>query len=275
MTAPHVIAVVLNWRDAPSTAVCVASLLAEDGVASVVLVDNESTGELRALAGDRVTLIEQPDNLGFSRGVNVGLRHALSLGADAALVINNDATLEPHAFAAMVDAWQEHGGRAGLIAPIVRYADGTLQSSGGRVRGIDAATDDLVGAARANYLTWACVLVPRATLEEVGLLDERFFMYWEDVDYGLRVLDAGRELVVAEHATVIHEKSKSHARAGVAIEKYSARGLVILARTHRGTLLYSGLPVRTAARVLKRIIQGRPAHARAVVEGVIEGWRAE
>jgi GT2 family glycosyltransferase len=271
---PLVIAVVLNWRDAESTRTCVESLVAEPAVSHTVLVDNESTGELRSIESDGVTLIEQEENLGFSRGVNIGVRAALEQGAQAVLVINNDALVESGAVAELIETWRAHGDRTGIVAPMVRYADGTLQSSGGRLRPFDASTTDLVEPGEANYLTWACILLPRATTESIGLLDERFFMYWEDVDYGLRVLDAGLDLLVAERASVVHEKSKSHGRAGTAIDRYGARGLVVLARTRRGVLLYVGLPLRITARVLRRLLEGRPAHAAAVLKGVREGWKA-
>lgn len=271
---PHVIAVVLNWRDAVSTRSCVESLLREEGVSSIVVVDNESTGELRTLVAPRVALVEEAENLGFSRGVNIGIREALTRGADAVLVINNDAIVEPRAVAELVNAWQARGSDAGIIAPIVRNPDGTVQSSGCKLRAFDATTSDNAGPAKANYLTWACVLVPRSTTDVVGLLDERFFMYWEDVDYGLRVRDAGLELVLAERASVVHEKSSSHSAAGVKIDQYGARGLVILARTRGGLLLFVGLPLRVLARVAKRILSGRPRHAVATLRGVVDGWRA-
>jgi GT2 family glycosyltransferase len=272
--SPVVTAVVLNWRDAASTARCVASLLAEDGVSRVVVVDNESTGELRGLAEDRVTLLEQRRNLGFSAGVNVGLRHALETDLSAALVINNDATVQPGAVSALIDAWRAYGDDAGLLAPLIVNSDGSTQSTGGHLRRADAATNDQAPEDRINYLTWACVLVPRSTLVRVGLLDEAFFMYWEDVDYGLRVLDHGLRLIHVPQAVVVHERSKSHSKAGSAvISNYSAHGLVVLGRKRRGWLLAVGVPYRLLLRVARRLASRDATAAGEVVRGALSGWR--
>ena len=266
MTA-RIVAVVLNWRDAASTRRCVESLRNETGIDAIIVVDNESTGQLRDMQGKDVHLSEQTENLGFSRGINVGLRHGLHEGADAVLVINNDAEVRAGSVDALVKGWELASGRVGMLAPIVLNPDGTEQSTGGFFRAWDASTRDL-GARHINYLTWACVLVPRATLEVVGLLDEDFFMYWEDVDYGLRVGDAGLDLVVVRDAVVVHAKSASHGRAGNAIERYSARGLTLLCRKRGGVARFVGLPYRLGGRVLSRIPRGR-----AAVAAVMAGWR--
>ena len=263
----RIFAVVLNWRDATSTRRCVESLLGEPGIDAIVVVDNESTGELRDVQHERVHLSEQSENLGFSRGVNVGLRLALQAGAGAVLVINNDAEVRAGSVDLLVGQWQRGGRRVGMLAPIVLNPDGTEQSTGGFFRAWDASTRDL-GARRVNYLTWACVLVPRATLEVVGLLDEDFFMYWEDVDYGLRVTDASLDLIVVQDAAVVHAKSASHGRAGNAIERYSARGLTLLCRKRGGLARFVGLPYRLGGRLLSRMPRGG-----AAVAAVFEGWR--
>jgi len=269
--SPMVVGVVLNWKDADSTLKCVDSLRADPAVSRVVVVDNETDGELRAGLNDDVELIEQVENLGFSRGVNVGLRWALANGADAALVINNDAFVSLGAVGELIRSWLENDG--GVLAPLIRDPDGTIQSTGGQFRACIASTKDVATSARVDYLTWACVLLPRATLERVGLLDEEFFMYWEDVDYGFRVREAGLSLEVVEGATVHHERSKSHSRAGNAIDLYSAHGLVVLAKKRGGVVLALGLPVRLTARLLRRLLNRDFDAVKAVLRGARSGWR--
>lgn len=267
--ASGVTAVVLNWRDPESTRRCVQSLLAEPAVSHVVVVDNETRHELRSLEST-TTLLEQADNLGFSRGLNIGLRVALDAGADAVLVINNDALVAPGAVQLLADRLEDRS--VGIIAPAIHNPDGSAQSSGGRFSALTASTSDLADGS-LDYLTFAAVLIPRSTLETVGLLDEAFFMYWEDVDYGLRVNDAGLDLVIVPQAVVIHERSKSHGQAGAAIDRYSARGLVVLARKRRGLVLFLGMPLRIAARLAKRISAGDAASLRAIMRGCRDGRR--
>jgi hypothetical protein len=239
-----VVAVVLNWRDPDSTTLCIESLLREESISLIHVVDNESRGQLADIVGERVRLHEQQENLGFSRGVNIGLREALA----------------------------DDDRRIGLVAPVILNPDGSVQSTGGRFRALDAATSDRVDGAAINYLTWACVLIPRSTLLQVGLLDEAFFMYWEDVDYGLRTLASGRTLRIAPRATVVHALSKSHAKAGPAIDRYSARGLVVLARKQSRASVWIGAAFRIALRLVKRALARDGARVQAVVRGVREGW---
>ena len=268
----NIVAVVLNWRDPKSTRDCVDSLLQDEAIRVIHVVDNESSGELREIASERVLVHEQAKNLGFSRGVNVGLRESLKDNADAVLVINNDAVLAQGAIVQLLQTLSADDS-IGLVAPVVINPDGSPQSTGGRFRAHTASTTDRAGPSETNYLTWACVLIPRNTLARVGLLDEAFFMYWEDVDYGLRVTDEGLGLKVVDSATVVHAKSASHSRAGSAIDTYSAHGLVVLARKRRGVLLFVGMPLRIIARLFRRLAGRRFDGARAVIRGVRSGSR--
>ena len=266
---PVVIGVVLNWRDASRTTNCVDNLLALKALHSIVVVDNESSGELRDLPSDRVVLVEKRDNLGFSRGVNEGIRRALGMGADAVLAINNDADLPEDSYDRLVRAWMSADQRGGVFAPRILNEDGSPQSNGGHFRPLDTSTNDLSSTSSINYLTWACVLVPRSTFEDIGLLDERFFMYWEDVDFGLRARDAGFALQLVSESHATHSKSASHGRAGASIDRYSTRGLVLLCLKRRGSALWVGLPYRLAGRLLSRA--RHPQHFRAVLAGVVDG----
>lgn len=268
-----VVAVVLNWRDPDSTTLCIESLLREESISLIHVVDNESRGQLADIVGERVRLHEQQENLGFSRGVNIGLREALADDeVDAVLVINNDAVVTEGAIDELIAVLADDDRRIGLVAPVILNPDGSVQSTGGRFRALDAATSDRVDGAAINYLTWACVLIPRSTLLQVGLLDEAFFMYWEDVDYGLRTLASGRTLRIAPRATVVHALSKSHAKAGPAIDRYSARGLVVLARKQSRASVWIGAAFRIALRLVKRALARDGARVQAVVRGVREGW---
>ncbi|EZP29039.1 glycosyltransferase family 2 protein [Microbacterium oleivorans] len=265
-----VIAVVLNWRDTDATMQCLDSLLREKLLASVVLVDNESSGELRSAVSDRVQLVENPENLGFAKGVNSGIHKAMTLGADAVFVINNDATVREGALEKLIKAWVSTEEPV-LLAPRVVNLDGTDQSTGGYFRAVDASTRDL-GNKYVNYLTWACVLLPVATIKILGLLDERFFMYWEDVDYGLRASKAGVRMRLVDDAHVEHERSKSHSRAGAKIEGYSAAGLTLLCLKRGGVALFVGLPYRLIGRLLTRL--GSPGRVRSIARGFLAGCRA-
>lgn len=260
-------AVVLNWRDAEQTLLCIDSLLAEPLVDHIFVVDNETTGDLRAalvaVPVERMTLIESPENRGFSAGVNLGLRAALAGRFDSFLMINNDAVLHEGALARLRHALDADSTLA-LVGPKILNPDGTPQSTGSHVNRVTFATSSLAEPRQTDYLTWACVLLPRSTLASVGLLDERYFMYWEDVDYGFRVSESGARQRCVPEALVTHNVSSSHASAGTAIREYSALGLSVFARS-RGLGIKAGARVRLFLKVSKQIARGNPRLARALV----------
>lgn len=270
--------VVLNWKDADRTVALVRSLLADFAPEHVVVSDNESDGSLRAALDDdgavAVTVLARDDNVGFAAGVNPGLGWVLAHGLDHALVLNNDLRYDRGGLLPLFADVARQPLR-GVAAPLLLDVDGHLQGAGGRIEPWTLRVDDVPATSgrKVEFLSWACVLVDRATLETVGLLDESYFMYWEDVDHSRRVTAAGRELRVVTAARIVHERSVSHGRAGPVISRYQASGSVRWA-LGRGGAAYVGLVVRTALRIGRRLADGDLTAAREVVAGTATGWRA-
>ncbi|WP_431030740.1 glycosyltransferase family 2 protein [Plantibacter sp. RU18] len=254
---PSIAAVVLNWRDAENTSACIASLAQDGGLDQIIIVDNEADGTLRqALDTSNApthVLLERSENGGFSAGVNVGLRYALDAGADFALVINNDARLHEGALSAMLAAF-ERDASVGIVGPAVLNEDGSLQALGPSI-GFPLRINETAGSTSPDFVTWACVLVSRRLLEAAGLLDETFFMYWEDVEFGYRARAAGFAVTITPDATVAHAVSSSHSIAGDRVQLYSAYGLGRIAARQRSFLLAS--VIRAVLRVGKRVAARR------------------
>ncbi|TJY72364.1 glycosyltransferase family 2 protein [Arthrobacter sp. CAU 1506] len=269
-----VTAVVLNWKDPVGTSRCVESLLTPGGPGQVIVVDNESSGSLRQFAAahtGRVQLIESRKNLGFAAGVNLGI-NSRSPGTRYLLLMNNDAELAP----GCLDLLIRHAVRrpeAGIIAPVIRFPDGRLQSAGHRFRPTTGSVLPLAAGSIADFATFACVLLPIDVLHRVGTLDEGFFMYWEDVEYCLRCRRFGLETHIVPDATVLHRLSASHGRAGGWIDAYSMMGLAVLARRLGGTA-YCGLAWRAMLRLGVRVLRGEWAASRWVMRGLKLGLAA-
>lgn len=268
--------VMLNWRDAETTCLAVERLLAEGLVARLIVVDNESDGSLRRLLDnlqdDRLELIEQSVNLGFSAGMNVGLRRALAVDPGAVVVaINSDAHFDgPCALAELVRASAQQT-QPTMVAPIIRLPDGSLSSTGGVFRlSTMTTTDDLPSGRQPDFLTWACVAIHPQVLMQQGLLSERFFLYWEDVEFGLRLKAAGVPMRVVPSSTVVHAVSSSHARAGPRVQAYSALGVVSLART-LGVRCLPGAVFRLGGRLSRAMARRDWPAVRAIVRGTFTG----
>ncbi len=158
-----------------------------------------------------VEIRELEQNLGFAKGNNAGIRAALERGAGYVWLLNNDTTVDPMALRAMVEK-AESDPRIGAVGSAIYYMSDPkrLQAWGGgdvnfwlgRWRHFSMP----VAEERIQFLTGASLLLRRSVLESVGLLDEGYFLYWEDADYCFRIRRAGWRLAVAGNSTVWHEE---------------------------------------------------------------------
>jgi GT2 family glycosyltransferase len=241
---PLVSVIVVNWNGETLLAPCIDSLLAQSYPRlEIIVVDNASTdGSLRLLGeryGGKIRLVLNRENLGFTGGNNAGI--AVATGAYV-LLINNDAVADPGWAAALVRE-AEADPQIGMCASkIVLFDDPTVIDSVGlllardglgRGRGRLERDDGRFDRAVDVLLPSACAaLYRRAMLDEIGLFDEEFFMYCEDVDLGLRGRVAGWRCRYAPDAVVRHHYSKS---AG----GYSARKIFLVERNRVWVMLKS------------------------------------
>jgi len=222
LAVPLVAVVILNWNKAEETAACVETVAQQTypRVLTLVVDNCSAAGSLGPLEALTVPfeLIRNRQNLGFTGGVNTGIARAMAAEADYVWLLNNDATPTTDVLASLVETMQADP-RIGMASPVVRNADadGAVQFCGGFWDGRWAqATTDLT-----VYRTWAAqhperiwltgtaLLIRRALIEVIGRFDDRFFAYWEDVDYSVRAMVAGYHNVIVTHAEVRHAPTNS------------------------------------------------------------------
>ena len=228
MTAP-IDVVVVSYNRMDLLASCLASLEQSERATRVVVVDNASTDGSAALVANRypeVRLLVNDTNEGFAAAVNRG---APCGSAPFLLLLNSDAAVEPNTLDALASALGEDA-RIAAAGPRIIGDDGELELSMGRtmslcndawfklVGGMGGSRGGLVGRRlRLRYatdrdtasLTAACLLVRREAYEAMEGLDERFFLYAEDVDLCRRLRLAGWRLRYVARATVRHLRGGS------------------------------------------------------------------
>ncbi len=259
---PTVHVVVLNWNGLADTVECLESCrkIAYPQL-RLLVVDNGSTdgseAELRRRFPD-VELVQTGRNLGFAGGNDVGIRHALAAGADLVLLLNNDTVVAPDFVDALVRA-AAAAPAAGMLVSKIYYFDApdrlwyagghTYEWLGwGRNRGTgqrDAGQFEAV--VPTNRPTGCSLMVTRALCEKVGLLDEDFFCYCEDLDWGMRARNAGFEVLYVPGSKVWHKVSRSTggSRSGASLYYYVRNVLLCLDRNH--PLPLPARALRTAA----------------------------
>jgi GT2 family glycosyltransferase len=219
---PSVAIIVLTYNGVADTLACLASLRSLEyprARVQVVVVDNASAdatvAEVRARFPE-VALIENGANLGFAAGNNVGLRYALAHGFDYALLLNNDTEVAPDSLVRMVEQ-AERDPAIGVVGPTIYYYDAPelIWSAGGRIdwrRGTSlmdgtgvSDTGQYSAPRSVDFVTGCALLVKREALKRAGLLDERFFMYYEETEWSVRVRRAGFTICHTPQAKIWHK----------------------------------------------------------------------
>ncbi|MFD0858022.1 glycosyltransferase [Roseovarius aquimarinus] len=240
--SPSVLVIVLNYRTPElSLRAAEAALGAMEGIAGrIVIVDNASgdasariIGEGIAARGwDRVTLLQSPRNGGFGAGNNFGMRAAASLPGGAAhdfvYILNSDAQPRPDALRALLAAL-EADPSAGMAGSRTIGEDGVLHRTAFRFPSILGEFEGAVRTgiftrllrdwvvplpvpeetARVDWVAGASLLLRARMLEEVGLFDEAFFLYYEETDLSLRAARAGWTCLYVPASEVMHIGSVS------------------------------------------------------------------
>lgn len=227
MTAAHVTIVVLNWNRRDETLACLESLAqADTGGAAVLVVDNGSRdGSVEAISErfPAVRIVALPENRGFAGGNNAGISAALEGGAQAVLLLNNDTRVSPDFLAPLLSALDASPRAAAVCSAIhrldrpemldVAYAQVRFaQRNAVQLLGVNALPGHGFGARCEIEVAVGCsVLMKAEALRTVGLFDERYFAYHEDVDWSLRARRAGYQLFYEPFSRVLHRGSTTTA----------------------------------------------------------------
>jgi len=233
----------------------------------VIVVDNQSNDGSAEMVRNKfpeVQLIQNNQNLGFAKANNQGIR--LSRG-DHVLLLNSDTVLRPGALQAMAEFLDSHPEAGGVTCRLLN-ADGTIQACvsaqpsplllffrlsslsklfrSNRIRGLlrdhfgfllgrtlrcyFAPYSNSSSAVEVGNISGACLMLRRSAIDQVGLLDERYFMYFEDMDYCIRLRNAGWKLYYVPSGEVFHLVGQS---SGGRMRNYSVHSYQSLFRFYR------------------------------------------
>ncbi|MDO9390343.1 MAG: glycosyltransferase family 2 protein [bacterium] len=232
---PRISIVIVTWNSQDYIRPCLDSLFSQGQDVDIIAVDNDSRDStLNALReyGARIKIIENQSNLGFARAVNQGLKLA---AGDYILLLNPDTVLTPGALGAMAGYLATHP-KVWALGPQLLNIDGSVQRScrqfpDGRIMFYEFTglsklfpKNKIFGRWRMGYFDHqtpaqvdqpmgACLIVKREILEKVGLLDEENFpMFFNEVDWCLRISRAGGQLYFLPQAKVYHHHGASTRR---------------------------------------------------------------
>jgi GT2 family glycosyltransferase len=258
---------------------------------TIVLVDNGSqdgSPHRLAHAFPEVQLLPQAANLGFAEGNNVGIRHALAQGAERILLLNNDTIVHPGFLEPLV-AMLERVPEVGVVGPkIYCYPDrGTLWSAGGWIDWKQGCQFHLGGGERdrgqydvesdVDYVSACCLLARREVFEGIGLLDARYFIYYEETAWSVRATAQGFRIRYVPGSRIWHKVSAAMKPSSPNSTYYITRNRLLFL-TENGPrdrrpfywYFYTTRPLRYG---LSLLTKGRRAEGYAVLQGLWDFYR--
>lgn len=212
---------VLNYRHYQDTIRCLQALKKSDlpsGTKILVLDNSEDDVSEKEIKTKypRLTYIHHPANLGFAAGNNPGIKYALDQGATHVLIINPDVTVPRRFLRPLLKSMGDNA--FDIIAPAIKH-----QQKQTDFYGLEGTVDFRIGKAThlnlrrltkkhprpAQFVTFACVLISTQVFQDIGLLNEKYFMYLEDVDFCLRAGQYGFQIGLDPRVVVRHRTSSS------------------------------------------------------------------
>jgi len=261
--------ILVSYRSREPLLACLRALHADARDAGLrtetVVVDNDShDGTLEALAAGfpEARVIANRENVGYARAVNQGLA---ATAAPFALVLNPDCVVRPGALRALLDHAAARP-RAGLVGPRILNPDGSIEYSarsfpdhltflfnryslltrlfpGNRFSRRYLLTDwDHASVREVGWISGACMLARRAAVEQVGGMDEAFFMFNEDVDWCRRMRPAGWTVTYEPAAVVVHHIGASRSRVAARVIWGRHLGMIHYFHKHHPTSPLLSLP---------------------------------
>jgi GT2 family glycosyltransferase len=254
---PKIAIVILNWNGKKDTIECLESIQTmEHGTWNMefIVVDNGSTdGSVEEIKNEnrkyknynsKFKIIENKENLGFAEGNNVGIKHALKEEADYVVLLNNDTLVDKNLIGELLKA-MENENTIGIAGPKIYFAPGfefhkdrykedergkVIWYAGGIIdwqnvyashRGVDEIDHcqyDQMG--ETDFVSGCCMMVRKEVFNKIGLLDPKYFLYWEDTDFCQRAKRMGFKIVYVPQAFLWHKNASSSEKPGSKIHQY-------------------------------------------------------
>jgi|WetSurMetagenome_2_1015567.scaffolds.fasta_scaffold160869_2 GT2 family glycosyltransferase len=217
---PKVFIVILNYNRKDRLKKCLDSVFQiKYPNFEVIIVDNNSSDgsfEMARKGYSRAILIKNEANLGYSSGNNVGIRYALERKADYILLLNNDTEVRANFLSSLISV-AEGDAMIGILSPLIFDGyTGKVWFSGGKIDWLRMKAVNLSEIKHKNnfssdFISGCAMLVKKEVFQKTGLLDEDFFLYWEDVDFSLRAKRSGFKIGVAVSSWIDHFERRKNA----------------------------------------------------------------
>ena len=298
MKEPKIAIIIINWNTYQLTFNCLKSLKAcTYNNKTIFLVDNGSkdgSGDKIALEFPDINFIKNEINEGFTGANNKALKVILKQNFDYVLLLNNDTEVKPN-FLSLLEARMDSDQNLAATQPLILDFPNknTIWNGGGSFNTFFGLSKTRSNGLIYNpklkidtfteWISGCCILVKIAVVREVGLLDNRFFVYFEDVDWSIRMTNLGYKLGVVPNSIIYHHSSGSYKKNNTSkegnISPYAhylnVRNHIYLIKKHSflfnnlGSWLYQIFKISSYS--IYFILRGRLGKFKMVWRGVLDG----
>lgn len=285
---PKITAVILNTNRRDDTLACLTSLYANHySNLSAIVLDNASTdGSCDAikLKFPQTQIINLKENLGYAGNNNVGIQAALEQKADWVFVMNEDIILAKDTLVNLIAAVHDLP-KVGIVGPLVYHFDepNVIQSAGGVIskdrwdsvhRGMNES--DQGQYKQREFVDWisGCAIMVRAdAIIQAGMIDTRFFYYWEETEWCVRIKRYGWQILFTPQAKIWHKGVQRNYQPNPNVTYYATRNKLLLIHKHKAPF---GVWVRTISYFLKTLFswtlkpkwRNKKEHRNALFQGM-------
>lgn len=214
--------ILVNYNGEKYNTECINSILSNEYKnIEIIVVDNCSTDNslelLKRIFKDKITIIESKYNGGFSYANNLGIEYSINNNTDYIMLLNNDTVIKPNAIKIMVDTVEQIDDC--VVVPKIKYYDdrNMIWYAGGKIdwkmgNAIHYGLNDTDNSKynvkkKINFATGCCMILSKSTFDKIGYLDENYFLYFEDVDYSMKINNSKCNIIYEPLAEIYHKVS--------------------------------------------------------------------
>ena len=289
MSQPLLFVIMLSNTRQEDTYACLYSLLKSDykNFRIILLEDAILTHAIKALRKDfpQVQVIPLTENFGYAGNNNIGIQSALEQGAVWMLILNNDTILDASCLSSLVQA-AERDASIGILGPMVYHFDepDIIQSAGGILgrnwRDIHLGVNErdrgqFKTIRQVDWISGCAILVRSTMVQQVGMLDPDYFLYWEELEWCIRANRAGWKVVHVPYAKLWHKGVKRNYEPKPYVTYYMTRNHLFTLAKHKAPFL---VRIYTYGRIFKTLLswsvrprwKDKRAHRNAMWRGLLD-----
>lgn len=294
---PLIYIILVNYKSYKDTIECIESLRSVNyDNFKVVIIENGSNDEsyeiIKKKCRDEI-IIKSENNLGFAGGNNLGIEIAMRDGAEYILLLNNDTTVEPDFLTHLKEAFN-YGKNVGIVGCKINYYKNKniINYGGGEIVWNKFTTvffdtdkvdtnDDLIK--EITFISGCAMMISRSAIEKIGMLDDSYFMYYEDTDYCARATQSGFKLLYQPKSKIYHKISSSSGgdlspfvlywstKNRQKFRKKFAKNVSILNRIYFDIFNL----ISRITRVIIYLLKGEKEKSKSILKGYLDGFKEE